>query len=146
MKGWFLRVNMGKNNIDDTDDDEDEQLPIPENRNNASDVLWENGMKVYFRNKPLFYIHPIAMEDSITIISKLKEKNSVVIDFYDLSQSDYNQWQRTVDFLYGAVYALNAEAKRYDKYRTILLPNDCSFNDDEISRIFAQDRINIKED
>jgi cell division inhibitor SepF len=70
---------------------------------------------------------PEKFEQVLSICNELKSKKPVIVD---LQKMDKNEAQRMVDFLSGAVYALNGEITKISGYIFLVAPENFDITGD----------------
>lgn len=74
-----------------------------------------NGMK-------MIVYHPVTYEDTQHIIDNVKNRKPVIVNMEDL---EVETAQRILDFLSGAIYALNGTMSKISRGIFIVAPNNC---------------------
>lgn len=83
-----------------------------------------NGMK-------MIVYHPVTYEDTRHIIDNIKKRKPVIVNMEDL---EVETAQRILDFLSGAIYALDGTMTKISRGIFIVAPTNCDVvgNDDEV--------------
>lgn len=88
-----------------------------EKRRNNSNVV---GMPAAMQMKMIVY-HPISYEDTQNIIDNLKSRKPVIVNMEEL---EIECAQRILDFMAGAVYALNGTIFKISRGIFVVAPNN----------------------
>lgn len=90
--------------------------PRDKRRNNSNVV----GMPAAMQMKMIVY-HPISYEDTQNIIDNLKSRKPVIVNMEEL---EIECAQRILDFMAGAVYALNGTIFKISRGIFVVAPNN----------------------
>jgi len=84
-------------------------------QNSAANLPISGGMK-------MIVFHPVSYEDTQNIIDNLKNRKPIIVNMEDL---EVDSAQRILDFLSGAVYALDGTMCKISRGIFVVAPNNC---------------------
>jgi cell division inhibitor SepF len=70
--------------------------------------------------------HPVCYDDAQTIVDNLKNRRPVIVNMEEL---DGNTAQRVLDFLLGAIYALNGTVNKISRGIFLVAPREVDVED-----------------
>ena len=70
--------------------------------------------------------HPVCYDDAQTIVDNLKNRRPVIVNMEELES---NCAQRVLDFLLGAIYAVNGNANKISRGIFLFAPRDVDVED-----------------
>lgn len=112
----------GNSILSDDDDYREEDVPerAPSAKTRRQPVPGTNVVALPSATKMKVIIyHPICYEDTQSIIDNLKGRKPVIVNMEDL---DISCAQRIVDFMAGAVYALDGEIRKISRGIFVVVP------------------------
>ena len=89
------------------------------NGNQESDPASAAGLPIYGGQKMIVY-HPVCYEDTQSIIDNMKNRKPVIVNMEEL---DVETAQRILDFLSGAVYAIDGTMCKISRNIFVVAPN-----------------------
>ena len=94
--------------------------PAPNRRNDRSQNTSGANLPISGGMKMIVY-HPVSYEDTQSIIDNLKNRKPVIVNMEEL---ELDTAQRILDFLSGAVYALNGTMCKISRGIFVVAPNN----------------------
>jgi cell division inhibitor SepF len=113
----------------EVEEDREEENEMEKNKNNKPDIITSNAKRtsgkvvnIHTNNQfKVIIIQPETIDDAQEICDHLKSKKAVVVNLEGLGKEEA---QRIVDFLSGAVYALDGGIQKVSYGIFVIAPNN----------------------
>lgn len=134
IKNFFNRIGFGSEEDLEYEGYDDEEYYIDDEQvidvgNRAKKKHMENVVNLpNASTSKIVQYHPIKIDDTQFVIDNLKSRKPVVVS---LEGNSPEMAQRIVDFLSGAIYALNGSLSKVSGRIYIVAPSSCEIVSDE---------------
>jgi len=132
--GKFLNF-IGLEETEEEDVFKDEQQPVEQPRREPRSRRRENAlvgggdaqpMPQNLASMKMIVYHPVCYDDAQTIVDNLKNRRPVIVNMEELEGSCA---QRVLDFLLGAIYALNGTVNKISRGIFLVAPREVDVED-----------------
>jgi len=132
--GKFLNF-IGLEETEEEDVFKDEQQPVEQPKREPRSRRRENAlvgggdaqpMPQNLASMKMIVYHPVCYDDAQTIVDNLKNRRPVIVNMEELEGSCA---QRVLDFLLGAIYALNGTVNKISRGIFLVAPREVDVED-----------------